>query len=134
MTAFNQLQLEASTYPQGVQVWMKLMAVSFLAGVFFAYWRKGARWVLAAFAINIVGLIGVKMMLPDLTRSAIGTYIHLIFWPPILWQVWSPANRQTFRRPISVIASSSYFAWVSWVSLIMLISIVLDFRNLITMW
>ena len=131
-TAFNLLQLEAATYPQGVQVWMKLMAASLLAGLLFAYWRKGARWILAALLINIVGLIIIKMIMPDLTRSEIGTFIHLIFWPPILWQVWNPANRQTFRRPTSAIAGIAYFAWLGWASLVMMISLVLDFRNIIT--
>jgi hypothetical protein len=31
------LQSEADTYPQGVQIWMKVMAASFFAGIFFAY-------------------------------------------------------------------------------------------------
>lgn len=56
LEAISQLQYEASTYPLGVQNWMKLMAISFLISIPFAYSKSGARWILAAFIINIFRL------------------------------------------------------------------------------
>ena len=131
LEAITQLQLEASSYPSGVQIWMKVMAVSFLGSLLFVYSKKGARWILAAFVINVVGLIVVKTIFNDLTRTDIGTYIHLIFWTPILFLVWKSKSRPTLSKGTSSIANLSYLAWISWASLLMLISIVLDARQLI---
>ena len=130
LEAITQLQLEASSYPSGVQIWMKVMAVSFLGSLLFVYSKKGARWILAAFVINVVGLIVVKTIFNDLTRTEIGTYIHLIFWTPILFLVWKSKSRPTLSKGTSSIANLSYLVWISWASLLMLISIVLDARQL----
>jgi predicted anti-sigma-YlaC factor YlaD len=131
LEAITQLQLEASSYPSGVQIWMKVMAVSFLGSLLFVYSKKGARWILAAFVINVVGLIVVKTIFNDLTRTEIGTYIHLIFWTPILFLVWKSKSRPTLSKGTSSIANLGYLAWISWASLLMLVSIVLDARQLI---
>ena len=130
LEAITQLQLEASSYPSGVQIWMKVMAVSFLGSLLFVYSKKGARWILAAFVINVVGLIVVKTIFNDLTRTEIGTYIHLIFWTPVLLLVWKSKSRPTLSKGTSSIANLSYLVWISWASLLMLISIVLDARQL----
>ena len=129
--AFTQLQLEASSYPAGVQIWMKVMAFSFLVSLFFVYSKKGARWILAAFVINVVGLVVVKTLFNDLSRTEIGTYLHLVFWTPILFLVWNSKNRPSFSKATSSITNLSYIIWITWVSLLMLISIVLDARQLI---
>ena len=86
--AVRALQEETSSYPQNVQIWMKLMGVSFLASIVFIHSRVGARWILAALLLNILGLIVGKMTFPDESRTVIGTYIHVMFWPAILWAVW----------------------------------------------
>lgn len=129
--AVTQLQLEASSYPSGVQIWMKVMGLSFLGSLLFVYSNKGARWILAAFVINVVGLIVIKIMFSDLTRTQIGIYIHLIFWTPILFLVWKSQSRPTLSRGASSIANLSYLVWICWASLLMLISITLDVRQLI---
>ncbi|MFT7528076.1 MAG: hypothetical protein ACI9LY_003236 [Arenicella sp.] len=129
--AVTQLQIEASSYSSGIQIWMKVMAFSFLGSLIFVYSKKGARWILAAFLINVVGLIVVKIGFNDLTRTEIGTYIHLIFWTPILFLVWKSQSRPTLSKGASSIANLSYLVWICWASLLMLISIVLDARQLI---
>jgi hypothetical protein len=129
--AVTQLQIEASSYSSGIQIWMKVMAFSFLGSLIFVYSKKGARWILAAFLINVVGLIVVKIGFNDLTRTEIGTYIHLIFWTPILFLVWKSQSRPALSKGASSIANLSYLVWICWASLLMLISIVLDARQLI---
>ena len=54
--AVTALQAETSTYPQNVQIWMKLMAVSFLVSIVFVYSRVGARWILAR---NTMGRVAI---------------------------------------------------------------------------
>jgi hypothetical protein len=129
--AVTQLQIEASSYSSGIQIWMKVMAFSFLGSLLFVYSKKGARWILAAFLINVVGLIVVKIGFNDLTLTEIGTYIHLIFWTPILFLVWKSQSRPALSKGASSIANLSYLVWICWASLLMLISIVLDARQLI---
>jgi hypothetical protein len=129
--AVTQLQIEASSYSSGIQIWMKVMAFSFLGSLLFVYSKKGARWILAAFLINVVGLIVVKIGFNDLTLTEIGTYIQLIFWTPILFLVWKSQSRPALSKGASSIANLSYLVWICWASLLMLISIVLDARQLI---
>ena len=86
--AVTALQSETASYPDNVQIWMKLMGMSFLASVFFVYSKAGARWILLALVCNILGLIIGKVVFPDASRTVIGTCVHLLFWTPILWAVW----------------------------------------------
>ena len=78
-------QADAATYSQGVRIWMAVMSIAFLSSVIFAPWKAGARWILAATLVNILGLILIKAFFPAFSRTMIGTSVHLIFWTPVLW-------------------------------------------------
>ena len=132
--AVTALQGETATYPENVQIWMKLMAGSFLASVIFVYSRVGARWVLAALLLNILGLVVGKMLFPDESRTVIGTYVHILFWPAILWAVWRTAKHLSFSRQANSFVDWAYIVWLAWASLLMSISLVFDFRALASMW
>ena len=112
LEALSQLQNEASTYPLGVQNWMKLMAISFLLSILFAYSKNGARWILGAFVINILGLIAGKMLFPELSRAEIGTVVHLLAWPIILCMIWRPSSRPKFVLRGAGLFSSGYLVWL----------------------
>lgn len=129
--AVNALQSESASYPKNVQIWMKLMGISFLASIFFAYSKTGARWILLALVLNILGLIIGKVVFPDASRTVIGTGVHLIFWPPILWAVWRSVTVLSPWRDMKSYLDWVYFTWLLWASLLMLISLVFDFRTLI---
>jgi hypothetical protein len=128
------LQVETNSYPQNVQVWMKLMGVSFLASVVFVYSRVGARWILAALLVNLAGLVVGKMFNPDVSRTIIGTYVHLLFWPAILWAVWRSVARLSFPEQLKSLFDWVYFVWLAWACLLLLISLVFDFGTLISLW
>jgi hypothetical protein len=128
------LQNETASYPQAVQIWMKLMGASFLASVVFIFKKAGARWVLAALLLNLLGLVVGKTAFPDASRTVIGTYVHLLFWPPILFAVWCSAGHLSFKRNANSLFDWIYIAWLGWAVLLMSISLVLDFRTLISMW
>ena len=132
--AVKALQEETTTYPQNVQIWMKLMGGSFLAGIVFVRSRVGARWVLTALLLNILGLVIGKMIFPDQSRAVIGTYVHILFWPAILWAVWRSFEHLSFSRKANSIFDWAYIAWLAWASILMCISLVFDFRALIFMW
>lgn len=128
------LQAETASYPQHVQIWMKLMGVSFLASIAFVYSRAGARWILAALLLNIIGLLVGKMAFPDESRTVLGTYVHILFWPPILWAVWRSVRGLSLSREANGPFDWIYVVWLAWASLLMSISLFFDFRTLISLW
>tara|TARA_R110001599_G_scaffold353408_1_gene592076 strand:- start:2737 stop:3201 length:465 start_codon:yes stop_codon:yes gene_type:complete len=132
--AVTALQAETSTYPQNVQIWMKLMGGSFLASIVFIRSRVGSRWVLAALILNILGLVIGKVAFPEESRTVIGTYVHILFWPAILWMVWRSVEHLSFSREANSLFDWAYIVWLAWAILLMSISLVFDFRTLIFMW
>jgi hypothetical protein len=132
--AVTALQAETASYPQPVQVWMKVMGVSFLASVVFIRSRVGARWIFAALALNLMGLVVGKIAFPDASRTVIGTYVHLLFWPAILWAVWRSARQLTLSRHQNRAVDWVYMAWLGWACLLMSISLVFDARTLVSWW
>ena len=128
--AFLALQAESSSYPEPVRIWMRVLAISFIVSVVFIRSQSGARWILAAFLINVTGLITGKVMFPDLSRTLMGTSIHIIFWPIALWAVWRPAARPSMNLPEGVF-DRFYVAWILWISILISISLVLDARTMV---
>lgn len=124
-------QAEASTYSQAVRVWMGIMSIAFLTSVVFAPWKAGARWILLAMLINIAGLVFVKAAMPELTRTLIGTAVHLLFWTPALFMIWRPGARETRISDFSGVTGRLYQLWLVIASLIMATSLVLDARTAI---
>ena len=119
-------QAEAATYPEGVILWMRVMAMAYLSSVAFVIWKSGARWVLFALVVNVVSLVMVRAAFPDFTRHAIGTGTHLVFWSLALFMVWRPGVKERreddFKGPIGAL----YRVWLIMVSLIMATSLLLD--------
>ncbi|MFT5693935.1 MAG: hypothetical protein ACI92E_003278 [Oceanicoccus sp.] len=128
------LQEETTTYSQNVQLWMRLMGASFLISIFFVRSKIAARWILAAFLSNVLGLVIGKMTFPDESRTVIGTYVHILFWPAILWVVWLSSASLSFSREANSRFDWIFIVWLGWASLLMFISLVFDFRTLIYMW
>jgi len=125
------LQEETSTYPQGVHIWMKLMGGSFLASLVFVRSKVGSRWILAALLLNILGLVIGKMMFPNESRTVIGTYVHLLFWPALLWAVWRSTEHLSFSKKSNNIFDWVYIVWLAWACLLMSISLFFDFRTFV---
>jgi hypothetical protein len=132
--AVTALQEETATYPQNVQIWMKLMGGSFLASLFFVHSKVGARWILAALLLNILGLVVGKIAFPEESRTVIGTCVHILFWPAILWAVWRSVEHLSVSREANRPFDWVYMVWLAWASLLMSISLFFDFRTLISMW
>ena len=129
--AITALQAETTTYPQNVQIWMKLMAGSFLVSIIFVYSKTGARWILAAFVLNGLGLVIGKMLFPEVSRTLIGTSVHILFWPLILGAVWRGSKQLSLSRQANSLFDWAYIVWLGWACLLMSISLFFDFRNLI---
>ena len=51
------LQAETALYPHAVQIWMKVMGLSFLVSLVFVRSKTGARWIFAALMLGIEGQV-----------------------------------------------------------------------------
>ncbi len=124
-------QEEAAAYAPAVRAWMAVMALSFMSSVIFIFWKSGARWVLTALVINMLGLIVIKALFPAFTRTGIGTVVHLVFWSFVIFMIWRPRARA--RRTSDFMGSwgKVYFAWLVGVTSIMFVSLILDARTAI---
>lgn len=129
--AIISLQNETLAYSQGVQLWMKVMGFSFLFSIVFIYKKVAARWIFAALILNILGLIVGKITFPDESRTIIGTYVHLIFWPPILWAIWRTTIRQTIAKNFKSLFDRIHMVWLIWASALIVISLFFDIRTVI---
>lgn len=125
--ALNALRAEAGTYPEAVQIWMRVMAISYFAGIVFSVHNRRALWIVGAAAFTMAGLVAGKLFSPDLSRSTIGAVVHLVLWPAALYLLWRPGHR--FYS--SGWASRTYLIWAFWVSALMGISLVLDLKALV---
>ncbi len=134
INAVAALQAETASYPNHVQVWMKLMGGSFLFSIIFVYSRVGARLIFAALVLNILGLVLGKIVFPDASRTVIGTFVHLAFWPAILWAVWRSTRPILFSQEGNNLFNWIYIVWLAWASLLMSISLYFDLRTLISFW
>ena len=128
--AVTALQAETSSYPENVQIWMKLMGLSFLASIVFVYSKTGARWILAALILNILGLVVGKIIFPEQSRTVIGTYVHILFWPALLWAAGRSIVPLILSQKVNVLFDWVYIAWLSWACLLLCISLAFDFRSL----
>lgn len=131
--AMNALQAEAASYSHGVRIWMRIMAASYFAGIFFAPWRREALWVVLMATFTFALLVVGKVLDPTLTRSVLGSVIHLILWPLTLFLLWSPEARN--RRRTNYPHGLWYYtfrAWLIWVTSLIMISLVLDAKFLLS--
>ena len=129
--AVSSLQSETANYPQNIQLWMKLMGMSFLASVAFIYTKTGARLILLAFVLNILGLLVGKIVFPDASRTSIGTTVHILFWSPILWAVLRSFKQLSLSRAQNSLYDWTYIVWLAWVCLLMSTSLLLDVRTVL---
>lgn len=111
---------EAAHYPDWVRIWMKVMAVSFFAGLPIALWDRRALWIAGMAALTAAGLVLARVLWPEVARLDAGTVLHLVLWPPAAWAVWRGR-----------VASGPFLYWRYWVTLLIMVSLVLDLRNLI---
>ncbi len=124
--SWDALQAEAAQYPMGVQLWMRVMMISFVSGIIFAPWKNGARWIVAALIINILGLIIIKAIYPEFSRTEIGTVIHLIFWSFAIAMIWKKDVRDARKTEAATIFNRIYNIWLIWASLVMVLSLLFD--------
>ena len=118
--AIAALRFEITTYPLAVQIWMRLMSISFLSGLAVAWWDRRALWIVAMAVVTALSIVALKITYPGLTRALIGAGVHVVVWPLAAYALWrgGAAGPAVFRY------------WRYWVSVLIAISLVLDIRAL----
>ena len=124
---YTALKGDAAGLSLGIQIWMKGIALSMLLGFVMAVFDRRALWIGMAMVMIIVSLFIVKGVWPDVPRGQIGTWAHLVFWPPALVGLWWGQTRNADRTT----GQKTFVIWKYWVSLVMVISLFLDMINAI---
>ena len=101
---------------------MKVMSLSFLAGLAVAWFERRALWLVAIMALTALSLIAVKSGWPDLSRARIGAVAHLALWPFALAALWWRSSAPLHRV---------FRLWRLWVSGLIAVSLSLDLAALI---
>ncbi len=127
--ALAALRAEAAAYPDAVQMWMRVMSVSYFAGIVLALINRRALWIVAAAAGTGALLILGKMVLPELPRAAIGGPVHLVLWPLAMIGLWwtGPGCPSFHHRRAALV----YSLWAGWVTALMMISLLLDAKEVV---
>ena len=107
--------------PQWVQVWIGIMAMSFLAGVLFVKNHPPARWLFGGFIAGIVFSQIAFPMFNLLPLSGLVALVHIVFWSPGLYKL---IRERAFLGPLN-----AYSIWAGWIVLVVLFSFFFDFRD-----
>ncbi len=74
-----------------------------------------------------------KIIFPEASRTAIGTTVHILFWPAILWAVSRTLKQLSLSRQQNTLFDWVYIAWLAWASLLLCISLFFDFRTALSL-
>jgi hypothetical protein len=114
-------QAGQSNAPAWVQLWLKIMMLSFLAGLLFVWNHVEARWVVGGIIVGLlvskfgIGATSIPML------SGLVALIHLIFWSPGLYFLLK-------NRPF-IKGWSFYAVWSALITGVILFSFVFDIRD-----
>ncbi len=109
--------------PLAMQIWLPVMAGSFMLGLFFVVSQPIARWLVGGFALGFlahefpfhVEALGLPML------SGMISIHHLVLWSPGLYLLLT--NRPWLN------SQGLFRYWSAWITLIILISFFFDIRD-----
>jgi len=104
--------------PQWVRVWLKMLAITYLSGLFFIIKHVEARWMVGGV---LIGLLFSRVIIPEsdvVLLSGLFSLVHVIFWTPGLYLLLS---RQPFRKELSL-----YSVWAGLATMATLFSFYFD--------
>ena len=108
--------------PNTVQVWMRWLNIIFLLSVLFIKNHSVARWTLAAYIACFPVGVPIYYFTRDINLLGV---THLLFWAPLLVYILKKELNNSQLNP-----KSPYGIWVVLLSLTILVSLVLDVREI----
>ena len=64
-----------------------------------------------------------KLFFPDLSRSDVGSVVHLVLWSGLLIVLWRPQARVQAGEKLF---DRAYSGWLIWITALMAVSLILD--------
>lgn len=127
-SAIEALRTEAATYPDGVQLWMRVMSITYFLGLPLAFLNRRTLWIGGAAVLTAATLIVGKMLWPDVARDVIGAWAHIVIWPVALLATWRSGD----ARPglAGGAGAKLVFVWALFASALMVVSLGLDVGGL----
>ena len=114
--------------PTWVIVWVFLMLLAFVAGLFFVRRERIARWVVGGFisgmiALQIIELMGVTVL------SGTIALVHLLAWSPGLYLLLT--QRPFLNAKLLSENKGAYKTWTGIITAVILFSFIFDIRDTI---
>ncbi|MCG8469083.1 MAG: hypothetical protein MJB57_12910 [Gemmatimonadetes bacterium] len=104
--------------PPWVRIWLRIMQLTFVAGLIFVRRRVEARWAVGGF-LSVFATAVLSQALADIVPlSGFIALLHVVFWSPALYLLLK-------RRPF-VNERSAYAVWSAFMTLVILFSFVFD--------
>jgi len=84
---FYNFQLGLSEQPAWVQFWVVWLGLINTASILFVFARAETRWVLVAWIVAFVGVMGIFALQGQQMTRLMGLG-HIIAWTPLLWYLY----------------------------------------------
>ncbi len=115
---FDAQGIEAT--PFWVMAWIVLSTACFTAGLLLVWRHSVARWVVGCYIAGFMALIASSVFDSDILRLAgFNALIHVIFWPPALYQLLS-------KRPFLSKKVTVFSIWSGVITAVILVSYSFD--------
>ena len=104
--------------PGWVRIWLRILQLTFIAGVFFVWRHVEARWAVGGFFAVFAAAVLSQTLTGIVPLSGFIALLHVIFWSPALYLLLS-------RRPF-LKERSPYAVWSALITAVILISFLFD--------
>lgn len=123
MEIFGEINAQMAELPWAVQLWVNWMQLIFVAAIFFAWRRRGARWTLAALVASALLAPVVFMLSGNVHLFGI---VHFVAWLPLLtWLLRNEIRVPEFEP------RSAYGIWLLLLCCTITVSLLFDARDIV---
>ncbi len=104
--------------PQWIRIWLRIMQLTFIAGIIFVWNRIEARWAVGGFVAVFATAVLSQTLTNLVPLSGFIALTHLVFWSPVLYLL---LTRRPFLRERSV-----YAIWTAVLTVVLLVTFMFD--------
>ena len=104
--------------PQWIRIWLTILQLSFISGVFFVRRRVEARWAVGGFIGVFASAVASQTLTEIIPLSGFIALLHVVFWTPALYLLLA---RKPFMKGRSV-----YAVWSAFLTFVILFSFLFD--------
>lgn len=105
---FHNFQIASGELPGWVQIWITWLAFLNTASIFFIFARRETRWVLVAWIVAIIGVMGIFALQGQHMTRLMGLG-HIIAWTPLLIYLWRRRGDIFLTQPSGIYLHLLFF-------------------------